>query len=421
MTVNDSVDATESNFEHQPKLPSEPPMSLVRQWMAILSVSFGAFALVTSEFLPVGILTLIAQDLNISEGSAGLMITVPAISGAVAAPLVAVWFSHIQRQRILWTAMTLMIVCHGVMYVAPQFWLILLSRVFLGIAITAFWAIAISLSARLAPKGVSIGLSTSIIVTGITLATTLGVPMGTWLGEALGWRTAFASMMGLGVVALIWQAWALPTLPAAQEKVGFKDLLEIFRFSNARLGIIVLILAVIAHFGTFTYVRVLFDQGGNYSSAFFSSLLLMYGVGGLVGNWLAGYGASKQVHTTFLVVMISLFAMLLLATLMTTNATGSVALMLFWGLIFAAIPVCANVWMFMTVPHLMEDGTGSAMIVFIFQSMIAVGSFFGGIAVDHVGIHSLMYGAALLPLLSVVLLLVFKKHSAHLMMAEPSA
>ncbi|MBP6495478.1 MAG: MFS transporter [Psychrobacter sp.] len=63
MTVNDSVDATEPNFEHQPKLPSEPPMSLVRQWMAILSVSFGAFALVTSEFLPVGILTLIAQDL----------------------------------------------------------------------------------------------------------------------------------------------------------------------------------------------------------------------------------------------------------------------------------------------------------------------------------------------------------------------
>ena len=121
----------------------------------------------------------------------------------------------------------------------------------------------------------------------------------------------------------------MPTLPAAQEKVGFKALLEIFRFSNARLGIIVLILAVIAHFGTFTYVRVLFDQGGNYSSAFFSSLLLMYGVGGLVGNWLAGYGASKQVHTTFLVVMISLFAMLLLATLMTTNATGSMALMLF--------------------------------------------------------------------------------------------
>ncbi|MEC7119773.1 MAG: MFS transporter [Pseudomonadota bacterium] len=419
MSPNPPTDViqVDNNAPHQPADP--PPMSRLRQWMAILSVSFGAFALVTSEFLPVGILTLIAADLGISEGTAGLMITVPAIAGAVAAPLVAVWLSHVQRQWILWIAMTLMVFCHVVMYFAPQFWLLLLARVFLGVSITAFWAIAISLSARLAPQGVSIGLSTSIIVTGITLATTLGVPMGTWLGETLGWRMAFGSMMGLGVLALIWQAWALPRLPASAQKIGFKDLLAIFRFPKARLGLGVLVLAVIAHFATFTYVRVLFNEGGHYSAAFVSSLLLIYGVAGLVGNWLAGYGASKQIHTTFLVVMLSFFVMLLLATVLATSAATSVVLMLLWGLIFAAIPVCANVWMFMAVPQLMENGTGSAMVVFVFQSMIAIGSFFGGFTVDHFGVSPLMFGAAILPLLAVMLLLLFRKNSVHLSAADP--
>ena len=164
-----------------PQAPSGRPehnqQSVKQQWLAILSVAVGAFALVTSEFLPVGVLNDVASDLGISAGHAGLMVTLPGIMAALAAPFLSVSIGAMDRRYLLIGLTLIMIIANSVVAFASDFSLLLFGRVLLGISIGGFWATAIALSGRLAPRGVDVAKATSIIMMGVTLATVLGVPL----------------------------------------------------------------------------------------------------------------------------------------------------------------------------------------------------------------------------------------------------
>lgn len=134
-------------------LPEHNQQSVKQQWLAILSVAVGAFALVTSEFLPVGVLNDVASDLGISAGHAGLMVTLPGIMAALAAPLLSVSIGTMDRRYLLIGLTLIMIIANSVVAFASDFGLLLFGRVLLGISIGGFWATAIALSGRLAPKG----------------------------------------------------------------------------------------------------------------------------------------------------------------------------------------------------------------------------------------------------------------------------
>ena len=134
-------------------LPEHNQQSVKQQWLAILSVAVGAFALVTSEFLPVGVLNDVAADLGISAGHAGLMVTLPGIMAAIAAPLLSVIIGAMDRRYLLIGLTLIMIIANLVVAFASDFSLLLFGRVLLGISIGGFWATAIALSGRLAPKG----------------------------------------------------------------------------------------------------------------------------------------------------------------------------------------------------------------------------------------------------------------------------
>ncbi|RYZ81272.1 MAG: MFS transporter, partial [Moraxellaceae bacterium] len=137
-------------------LPQETaPVSRLREWLAILSVSIGAFALVTSEFLPVGVLNEVARDLGISIGHAGLMISLPGIVAALAAPLVTVGIGTLDRRKLLIFLTLTMVIANSIVAFADNFTVLLIGRLLLGIGIGGFWATAIALSSRLAPTGVN--------------------------------------------------------------------------------------------------------------------------------------------------------------------------------------------------------------------------------------------------------------------------
>ncbi|EPN67905.1 carbohydrate transporter, partial [Pseudomonas syringae pv. actinidiae ICMP 19079] len=159
-------------------------------WWAVGSVSLGSFATVTTEFLPVGLLPDIAADLGTRVSHAGLMMAVPGILAAISAPSCIALFSHVDRKRLLLGLLSILLVSNLIVALSSQFWLTLTGRVLLGFALGGFWTIAGSLGPRLRPgkEGVK---ATAYILAGVSIGTVAGIPAGTLIGEAFGWRAAF--------------------------------------------------------------------------------------------------------------------------------------------------------------------------------------------------------------------------------------
>ncbi|WP_236248003.1 MFS transporter [Pseudomonas mosselii] len=399
---------------HSP--PEHSQQSVRQQWLAILSVAVGAFALVTSEFLPVGVLNDVASDLGISAGQAGLMVTLPGIMAALAAPLLSVGIGALDRRYLLIALTLIMIVANAVVAYATDFGLLLFGRVLLGISIGGFWATAIALSGRLAPKGVGVAQATSIIMVGVTLATVLGVPVGTWLSGLMGWRMTFLVTALVGVPVLLAQVLLLPRLNP-EKAIRISDLPALFINPQARVGLIAVLLIGLAHFAAYTYVAPFFKHNAGFDGPMIGSLLLLYGVAGVLGNVFAGFAANQSVRYTLMLVALMIGVGTALFPYFATSLTGAAMLIALWGFAFGAFPACASIWMFVVAPKDVERGM--PLFVAMFQVIIALGSFFGGRIVDQMGSAVLFSLATALVGCGFVTVLVLGRSVSNRLAAQP--
>ena len=395
--------------------PEHNQQSVTQQWLAILSVAIGAFALVTSEFLPVGVLNDVASDLGISAGFAGLMVTLPGIMAALAAPAISVGVGALDRRYLLIGLTLVMIIANSVVAYASDFNLLLFGRVLLGISIGGFWATAIALSGRLAPKGVGVAQATSIIMVGVTLATVLGVPVGTWLSGLMGWRMTFLVTALLGIPVLLAQVLLLPRLNP-DKAIRISDLPALFINPQARVGLIAVLLIGLAHFAAYTYVAPFFKQNAGFDGPTIGSLLL-YGVAGVAGNIFAGFAANRSVRYTLLLVALMIGISTFLFPVFATTMTGAAMLIALWGFAFGAFPACASIWMFVVAPKDVERGM--PLFVAMFQVIIALGSFFGGRIVDQLGSPVLMSLATALVGCGFVTVLVLGRNVSNRLAVQP--
>jgi predicted MFS family arabinose efflux permease len=392
--------ASEGLLEHNQQ-------SVSQQWLAILSVAVGAFALVTSEFLPVGVLNDVASDLGISAGQAGLMVTLPGIMAALAAPLLSVGIGALDRRYLLIGLTLIMIIANAVVAYASDFGLLLFGRVLLGISIGGFWATAIALSGRLAPKGVGVAQATSIIMVGVTLATVLGVPVGTM---------TFLVTALVGIPVLLAQIFLLPRLNP-DKAIRISDLPALFINPQARVGLIAVLLIGLAHFAAYTYVAPFFKQSAGFDGPTIGSLLLLYGVAGVLGNIFAGFAANRSVRHTLLLVALLIGVSTALFPYFATGMTGAAMLIALWGFAFGAFPACASIWMFVVAPKDVERGM--PLFVAMFQVIIALGSFFGGQIVDQLGSSVLLSLATALVGCGFVTVLVLGRKVSNSLAAQP--
>ncbi|RZG75847.1 MFS transporter [Acinetobacter wuhouensis] len=366
----------------------ETPPSSQGSWVALLTVAITAFALVTSEFLPIGVINNISADLNVSVGTAGLVITLPGIMAALAAPLLPVLVKNLDRRYLLLALAATMVVANAVTAIAPNFEILLLSRFILGFAIGGFWATAIALSGRLAPAHLPIAKATATVMAGVTLATVLGVPIGTWLSNAYGWRTSFAitSIIGFFVVAL--GVKFIPNLKP-ESAIHFRDLPALLRINKARQGLIIILLIGLAHFSSYSYLTPFFKNSAGFDNTTISSLLLLFGIAGIFGNAFAGYSGNLNVRYTFAFVAICFAIVFFGFPLFAIHISGAFILTALWGFAFGAFPTTANIWMFLHAPHAVEKGM--PLFVGFFQVMIATGALIGGYVVDHFNANILLY------------------------------
>ncbi|MFC9994846.1 MFS transporter [Nocardia sp. NPDC127526] len=369
-----------------------------RGWLGVATVGLGTFTVVTSEMLPVGLLTPVSADLRITEGAAGLTMTVTGLTAAVSAPLLTAWFGRFDRRTVLCALLAVLLLGNLAAALAPNFGVMIAARVLVGLGMGGVWALAAGLAVRLVPVR-SAGTATSIVFSGVAVASVLGIPAGTFLGALAGWRAAFATAAGLALLVLIAVAAVLPALPAEQA-LPLRGALRRAADPRVRTGLLVVAFLVTGHFAAYTYIRPVLEQVSGAGAAAIGALLLGYGIAGVLGNFAAGSRAIRSPRAT----LITIAALLALAVLVLPALGGTVAtaagLLLLWGLAYGGVSVGTQTWMLLAAPDARESV--SALFVAVFNAAIAVGALAGGLAADHLGITSPMWLGGLLAVAAVL-------------------
>jgi predicted MFS family arabinose efflux permease len=356
-------------------------------WLAVLSVAVGSFALVTTEFLPVGLLPAIAAELGVTEGVAGMMVTIPGLVAAFAAILVTVGVGKADRRHVILGLTALLAISNLIVALAHSLPVLLAGRALLGIGVGGFWAIGGALGGRLVPEA-SATRATAIIFAGISLGTVAGVPAGAVIGEAVGWRMAFAAAGAVSVLVFLAQLFLLPKLPT-DKATTFAHLPALLRVKKGRLGMLATLLVFIGQFAAYTYVTPFLTQIGGLSAKATSALLLIYGAAGFVGNLIGGWAVARSVRNSLIATGLVMGVSAALLPLLGTSIWGATALIVTWGLAFGMMPISVQTWMFKAAPHAMESG--GAVFVATAQVSLASGALVGGVAVDHLGVASAMF------------------------------
>lgn len=361
------------------------------KWFAVLSVALGIFSIVTTEILPIGLLTSVAAEFGVSDGTAGLTMTVPGLVAAVAAPVFTVVTARLDRRSMLGVLMAVLIVADLMAAFAPAYWLVLVSRVLVGVVIGGFWSIGAGLAGRLVHDR-AVPVATAAIFAAVPLGSVVGVPAGTWIGHQAGWRASFVVMGVFTIVVLVALLALVPRLPAEQV-TSLRVLGALLRGSAVRAGLVVTFLIVVAHFATYTYITPFLERVTHLSPGLVGTFLLLYGAAGIAGNFLAGATIRRFFAATFCAAALLIAAATLLLPLLGTTPVGAAVLLVLWGVGYGAVPACSQTWFARAAPGAAEAGT--VLFVSSFQVSLSAGALAGGVVADAASPSTLMlYGGA---------------------------
>ncbi|MDE1174729.1 MAG: MFS transporter [Parvibaculaceae bacterium] len=351
-------------------------------WIGVASIAAGTFALVTTEFLPIGLLSPLAASLDVSEGVAGLSVTAPGFIAAIAGPLLALLAGSLDR-RIVVIALTASIVASNLTAAfASNFAVFLVGRLILGLAVGGLWTFAVAVGRRLVPESAG-ARATSIISVGISAGTVFGMPVGAAFGDLFGWRVVFGANAVLGLVILLVQLRFLPSIKVSTA-IGLRQLLEFGRVPMARIGLIASGIIAGGHFIAYTFLEPFLRNALALGQTGVTSALAGYAVAGIIGSFIGERLAVQNVRRAFAVSAAVLGISVLAAAATLGTPAGSIALIMIWGIAFGAWPVCVQIWMFTSSPRLYE--AGSALMVSAFQISLAAGATIGGFLVDSIGV-----------------------------------
>lgn len=357
------------------------------------------FLLVTAEFLPNGVLTEMADALGVTPGQAGQTVTVTALVGLIVAPTVGLIFPRLDRRSLLiWMALAAA-VSNLIVAIAPNLIIVLLARFLLGAAISAFWAMSITVAVRLAGPE-HLGRGVMFTSAGVSLATVAGVPLGVMLSEIVDWQTVFAIAGVLMVLLAVALRFLLPSVPAEQAS-SIRLLVDTLRRPGIALGMVGHVLVVLGHFLAYTYVRLALERIPEVEPSTIILLLALFGVGGLAGNLGLGFFIDRTFafFAVFapLVIAVAVLSMIFLSG----SVLGIGIVVLVWGFFFSSWLLVINTWVGHRTPDRLE--AGGSLVVVGFQGAITIAAGLGGLLVDTLDVEfvyvlgaiSLLVGAVL--------------------------
>jgi len=305
--------------------------------LPILALAVGAFGIGVTEFAPMGMLPVIAGDLGVSIPVAGLLISAYAFGVMLGAPLLTLTTGRMPRRTLLISLMAIFTFGNLLAAVSPGYGMLLAARLITSLNHGAFFGVGAIVAAGLVPKNKQAGAVAAMFM-GLTLANVVGVPLATWAGDQIGWRTSFWGIAALGVLAMIALRLTLPRVAAPTGGNALAELKVLGR-GPVLAALALTVIGSSAMFTVFTYITPILQEETGASIGFVTAMLVTYGVGLTVGNWLGGKFADRSLDGTLVVTLGSLAALLVAFAFAMPFAGISAVLIFFWGVAsFALVP-----------------------------------------------------------------------------------
>jgi multidrug resistance protein len=297
----------------------------------LLVLATGMFAVGTDSFVVAGVLSQVSASLGVSVALAGQMVTLYALSYAVLSPVIAAAAAHWPRKRLLLGGLIVFVIGNVITAVAPSIGLVLASRVLAGVGAAMFVPTATATGASLAPPEQR-ARALAIVIAGLSSATALGAPLGTFIGGLLDWRATMWFVAIVGAAAAIGIARRLPEIPAAGA-VSLAQRLQPLRDPRALLTLMTTLLVYGGVFVVYTYIGPTFDRATGGDPRVLAGLLLLWGVAATAGNLAAGRLTDRFGGRRIIVITIAILA-LDMAVLPWTSASLATAVpaLVVWGL-----------------------------------------------------------------------------------------
>src|SRR6187551_281456 len=353
-------------------------------WGAVLALTLCVSTLIASEFMPVSLLTPLASDLRLTEGQAGQSIAVSGIFAVLTSLFISSATRGIDRRTLLLWLTGVMIASGVIVAFAPNYPMFMVGRALLGVVIGGFWSMSTATVMRLVSEK-DVPRALALLNGGNALATTIAAPLGSFLGQYIGWRGAFFCVVPLAAVTLAWQFYSLPKMPS-RERASAAAAFKVLGQPQVPLGMLAVGLFFMGQFALFTYLRPFLESVTGVSVSALSLILLGLGVAGLAGTSLIGPLVKRSLYGLLVAMPLAMAVIAGGLVVFGSSTTVTAGLLALWGLIGTAAPVGWWTWMSKVLPNDAEAGGG--LMVAVIQLAITLGASLGGVVYDASGYRS---------------------------------
>ncbi|MEK3725260.1 MFS transporter [Paenibacillus sp. FSL H8-0034] len=367
--------------------------------ISILSLTVGAFAIGMTEFVIMGLLPNVAEDLQVSIASAGQLITMYALGVAIGAPILTVLTHRIPQKKLLCLLMVLFILGNGISVFAPSYAIMMGARIITALTHGTFFGVGAVIASNLVRPDKRAG-AVSIMMAGLTIANIIGVPLGTFIGQHMGWRSSFGAIAIMGVIALIGILIFIPQIRQDKPASVFLQIRSLIR-PKLLLYLLIGALGNAGLFSVFTYITPLLTQVTGFAEHSVTWILILFGCGVTLGNIVGGKLADWKLMPSVLGLYFTICVLLTLFTFTIYSPTAAVLTIFLWGAAsFAVFPGLQVRVMSLAqaAPALASTSSHSAG-----NLGNAAGAFIGGWVITHLAITSLPWVGAVLVGLALIL------------------
>ncbi len=372
--------------------------------LALLALAISAFAIGTTEFISVGLLPLISNDLGISITTAGLTVSIYALGVTVGAPVLTSLTSNMQRKTLLLWIMIIFIIGNSIAAISSNITILLIARVVAAFSHGVFMSIGSTIAADVVPKDKR-ATAISIMFTGLTVATVTGVPLGTFLGQQFGWRISFLAIVIIGIIALIANSFLVPSNLQKGSKVTFGDQLKLVKNGRLLLMFIITALGYGGTFVVFTYLSPLLHEITGFKAETVAVILLLYGIAIAIGNMIGGKLSNKKpLLALFYMFVVQAVVLFILMTTIPFKIAGLITIFFMGLLAFMNVPGL-QVYVVMLAERFVPTAVNvaSAINIAAFNAGIAIGAYLGGVVTDQIGLIHTTWVGGLMVVLAVIL------------------
>ena len=348
--------------------------------------------LIAAEFMPVSLLTPVAADLGATQGMAGQAISISGLFALVTSLIIASIASRFDRRNVLMALTAILLASLVLIAAAPNFIVLMAARALLGIAVGGFWALATATIMQLVPED-AVPKALGLLYMGNAIATAFAAPVGSYMGDLIGWRGVFWAMTPVVAINLIWQWACLPAM-SAQASIPVSRTLGLLKRRNVAFAMLGVMLTFAGAFSGFTYFRPFLETSTQVSVPQLSMLLLGLGTAGFLGTYGASALIRKHLHALMRWLPMALAAVTLGLLGFGTVLWAVAVLMIAWGALNSAIPVCWSTWLSKGIAD--EPESGGGLMVAAIQLAIMLGGAFGGLLLDRFSIAATLIGSAVL-------------------------